>query len=316
MPTGTTQWRSSPSRRKAGAPPPRRSGRSRRAGRHGGPRCPRPAGAPGCRSRRPGGILTSSHSLATARPSPSQRSQALRRISPSPPQSPQGREKIMCPRLPRTVPLPWQRGQGAGPNATSPAPRQAGARLEAHEVDAARRRPPSTPRSSRGWPARGPPRARRRSGRPAARPSRRSRGSPPSRCAPGPRSRTPRSRLPPPARPAPAGSSPAVVRGAALRVGEHLERLRRLAVALGGDRVAGVEGRVQGAREALPRAPDLGRTRRRAASRAARRGPWPTSCPPPRRRSRRRRRPSPPPSAPGGGGAPGPEPGVPADACR
>ena len=31
----------------------------------------------------------------------------------------------MCPRLPRTVPLPWQRGQGAGPNATSPAPRQA-----------------------------------------------------------------------------------------------------------------------------------------------------------------------------------------------
>ena len=66
----------------------------------------------------------------------------------------------MCPRLPRTVPLPWQRGQGTGPKATSPAPRQAAqgskrtrwTRRAAPAIDSSKLRRVACSRSS---PARG-----------------------------------------------------------------------------------------------------------------------------------------------------------------
>ena len=69
-------------------------------------------------------MRTSSHSLVSVRPSPLQRGQGLRLFAPRPSHSRHGREKIMWPRLPRTLPEPPQRGHGTGAKVTSPPPPQ------------------------------------------------------------------------------------------------------------------------------------------------------------------------------------------------
>ncbi len=70
----------------------------------------------------------------------------------------------MCPRLPRTVPLPWQRGQGTGPMATSPEPPQAAhgskrtrcTRRVAPAIDSSKLTRVACSRSSPRWAARPP----------------------------------------------------------------------------------------------------------------------------------------------------------------
>ena len=191
--------------------------------RRGVRRCPRRAGAPACRCRHPAGCGPPATRSWRDRPSPLQRGQARRLCAPRPSHSRHGREKIMWPRLPRTLPVPPQRGHGTGPKVTSPAPpqpaqaskRTSWTRRVAPGIDSSKLTRVACSRSS----PRGAPRAR------AAR-ARRSRGSrPPDAHA----------RLEVEALEAALGRGrhglrpllAAVVGGAALRVAEDLERARR-----------------------------------------------------------------------------------------
>ena len=151
-------------------------------------------------------MRTSIHSLAIARPSPSQRGQGMRRTCPVPSHSAQRREKIMWPRLPRTCSGPA--AARAGHRSEGDVSRAGTAVARSNRTRCSRRRRPlhRLVEAEAGRLLEVLPTERLRHGARRGGPGRRSRGSrrsPPGRARRSRSPRTPRRRrrtAPPPAR--------------------------------------------------------------------------------------------------------------------